>query len=166
MRSSFLSIVLMVLTGVGGILSPQESIAGTQAVDLEAERKALMAADDAWSKTVGDTSEFLSFLTDDALFMPGGAPLAQGDAIRETWEQLVSNPGFALEWSASSVEVAGSGELGYTVGSFKLVLDQDGVSMVTIGKYVTVWAKQDDGSWKVQVDCFNADGPPVPAGDL
>jgi len=31
--------------------------------------------------------------------------------------------------------------------------------MVTVGKYVTVWSKQADGSWKVQVDSFNTNGP-------
>lgn len=164
MKSLLTPIVLVVLIGISCILLPQASIAGDHAVNVNAELEALIATDEAWSASVTNTNEFLSFFSDEALFMPAGAPLAQGDAIRVTWEQLVSNPGFALEWSATSAEIAKSGELGYTVGSFKLALDQDGVSMVTVGKYVTVWTKQDDGSWKVQVDCFNADGPPVAAG--
>lgn len=134
-------------------------------VNLEAEREALIATDKKWSESVSDTDEFLSFMADDAHFMPFGAPLARGEAIRTTWEGLVSLPGFALEWEATGVDVAESGDLGYTIGAFELTTEQDGASMVTIGKYVTVWSKQDDGSWKVQVDCFNADGPPMAAAN-
>ncbi len=53
--------------------------------------------------------------------------------------------------------------MGYTIGTYELTVEQDGASMVTVGKYVTLWKKQADGSWKVVVDCFNADGPPTEA---
>ncbi len=53
--------------------------------------------------------------------------------------------------------------MGYTIGTYELTVEQDGAPMVTVGKYVTLWKKQADGSWKVVVDCFNADGPPTGA---
>ena len=130
-------------------------------VDLESERDGLLETDRAWSESIDDTDAFLSFIADGAHFMPFGAPLARGEAIRTTWEGLASMPGFGLEWQATSAEVAASGDIGYTIGTFELMVDQDGTAMLTEGKYVTVWHKQADGSWKVQVDCFNADGPPT-----
>ena len=30
------------------------------------------------------------------------------------------------------------------------------------GKYITVWKKQSDGTWRVTADMFNANGPPTP----
>jgi ketosteroid isomerase-like protein len=51
--------------------------------------------------------------------------------------------------------------MGYTIGTYELTVDQEGASMVIAGKYVTLWEKQTDGSWKVVVDCFNANGPPT-----
>ena len=135
------------------------------AIDLESERNALMAADKAWSETIDDTNAFLSFVADGGQLMPFGAPLAQGDAIRTTWEGLTSLPGFGLRWQATSAEVAASGDIGYTIGSFELITEQDGTAMLTEGKYVTIWSKQADGSWKVQVDCFNANGPSTAVGD-
>ena len=30
------------------------------------------------------------------------------------------------------------------------------------GKYMTVWKKQSDGTWRVTADMFNANGPPDP----
>jgi ketosteroid isomerase-like protein len=70
-------------------------------------------------------------------------------------------PGFELKWQATGVQVAEAGDMGYTVGTYELAVEQDGASIVTVGKYVTLWQKQADGSWKVIVDCFNADGPPT-----
>ena len=161
MKSKYIPLIATVLLGFGCAPPAEEPTTETPAVDLEAERSALLATDESWSESVGDTDEFLSYFTDDAYFMPFNAPLARDDAIRATWEYLVSLPGFALEWTASNADVAESGELGYTVGSFKLTLEQDGALMVTVGKYATVWRKQADGAWKVQVDVFNTDGPPI-----
>jgi ketosteroid isomerase-like protein len=133
------------------------------ALDLEAERRALMEVDAAFFASHEDVDEFLTFMADDATFMPADAPLARGDAIRATWEQLLALPGFDLEWSASSAHVAEAGDMGYTIGTYELTVEREGAAVVTAGKYVTLWRKQDDGSWKVVVDCFNADGPPVEA---
>ena len=163
MKTKYIPLIATVLLSFGCTPPAEEPIAEAPAVDLEAERDALMAADKKWSESVGDTEEFLSYFTDDAYFMPFNAPLARDDAIRATWEHLISMPGFAVEWAASSADVAESGELGYTIGTFKLTLEQDGALMVTVGKYATVWSKHADGSWKVQVDTFNTDGPPIAA---
>jgi ketosteroid isomerase-like protein len=133
------------------------------AVDLQAERGALMKADEALFESHEDLDEFLTSLADDAIFMPDDAPMARGDSIRTTWEQLISMPGFDLEWRATSAQVAEAGDFGYTIGTYELTVEQDGAPMVTVGKYVTLWKKQADGSWKVVVDCFNADGPPTGA---
>ncbi len=149
-------LLLLVALGCSG---PPEKLA----VDLQAESSALMKADEAWFESHEDIEEFLTFLADEAIFMPDGAPVARGDSIRTTWEQLISMPGFNLEWRATSAQVAEAGDMGYTIGTYELTVEQDGASMITVGKYVTLWGKQADGSWKVVVDCFNADGPPTEA---
>ncbi len=160
MKIKYLPIMATALVGFGCAPPAEEPTVETAAVDLEAERNALMAADKRWSESAGDTDEFLSYFAEDAYFMPYEAPLVRGEAIRTTWEYLVSIPGFAVEWTATDASVAESGELGYTIGAFELTTGQDDAAMLTVGKYVTVWSKQADGSWKVQVDSFNTDGPP------
>ena len=164
MKSITLLILAAIFLSFGCAPPTSESTAETPAIDLESERDALMAVDKAWSESVDDIDAFLSFIADGAHFMPFGAPLAQGDAIRTTWEGLTSLPGFGLEWQATGVEAAASGDIGYTFGTFRLTTEQDGAAMLTEGKYVTIWSKQADGPWKIQVDCFNADGPPTAAG--
>ena len=149
-----LCILLLVAVGCAG---PAEE----PAVDLQAERHGLMKADQALFESHEEVDEFLTFWTEDAVLMPDGAPIARGDSIRITCEQLISMPGFHLEWQASSAEVAKAGDMGYTVGTYELTMEDNGTPMVTVGKYVTTWKKQADGAWKVVVDCFNSDGPPA-----
>ena len=163
MKSICLLSLVAILLSFGCAPPESESMAEIPAIDLDSEREALMAVDKAWSKSIDDTDAFLSFVADGAHFMPFGAPLARGEAIRTTWDGLTSMPGFSLEWRATGAEVAASGDIGYTIGTFELGAEQDGTAMRTEGKYVTLWHKQADGSWKVQVDCFNANGPPTAA---
>ena len=165
MKSTTLFFLVAILFSFGCAPPASESTAETPVIDLESERDALMAVDKAWSESIDDADAFLSFIADGAHFMPFGAPLAQGDAIRTTWDGLVSMPGFGLEWQATAAEVAASGDIGYTIGTFELTAEQDGTAMLTVGKYVTIWHKQADGSWKVQVDIFNTDGPPTTVED-
>jgi len=157
--------VLAILLCYGCAPPASESVAEAPAVNTESEREELMAIDKAWSETVDDVDAFLSYIADGAHFMPDGAPLAEGDAIRTTWEGLTSLPGFGLSWQATSADVGASGDIGYTIGTFELAVEQDGTTMLTQGKYATIWKKQADASWKVQVDIFNADGPPSAAED-
>jgi ketosteroid isomerase-like protein len=165
MKPINLFFLVAILLSFGCALPASESTAETPKIDLVSERDALMAVDKALFESHDDIDAFLSFVADGAHLMPFGAPLAQGDAIRTTWEGLISMPGFGLEWQATGAEVAASGDIGYTIGTFELTAEQDGTAMLTEGKYVTIWHKQADGSWKLQVDCFNANGPPTAAED-
>ena len=165
MKPVTLSLLIAILLSFGCAPPAEESTAAAPAIDLDNERAALMAADTAWSESVNAIDAFLSFIADDAIFMPYGAPLATGDAIRSNHEGLLSMPGFGLNWQATTAKVAAAGDIGYTIGTFALTAEQDGAPMITEGKYVTIWHKQADGSWKVMVDSFNANGPPVAAED-
>ena len=165
MKSITFFLLVAILLSFGCAPPAPEATAETPTIDLESERDALMAVDKAWSESIDDTDVFLSFFADGARFMPFGAPLAQGDAISTTWEGLISMPGFGLVWQATSAQVAASGDIGYTIGTFELTVEQDGTAMITEGKYVTIWHKQADESWKMQVDIFNSDGPPTVAED-
>jgi uncharacterized protein (TIGR02246 family) len=138
-------------------------VSGCQSsVDVEKERSALLATDSQWMHSASDASKFASYYTADASFDAPGAPAVKGQAaIRDTFKQLNSAPGFALEWKIVQAKVAAAGDLAYTTGTYELKVTGGGEK----GKYVTVWAKQADGSWKVTDDIFNSDeAPSAPAG--
>jgi len=133
-------------------------------VDLEAERAALRAADQAWAQTPPDLDRFMSFVADDAYTLMPDADILQGKSkIRSLWSGMFTNPGFSLKWSATNVEVAADGRTGYTLGTFEVELqDSTGKTLTRTGKYITVWQKQSDGQWKVVADTAVFDSPPEP----
>ena len=54
-----------------------------------------------------------------------------------------------------------AGDLGYTLGTWQSThYNEAGKGQVTTGKYVTIWRKQADGSWKVVFDGGNPDSSP------
>ncbi len=91
---------------------------------------------------------------------PNKAPAAKGkENIRKNWAPLLAaarpRPELA---NHDSVEVARSGDMAYETGAYDFVTtDKKGKSSDEKGKYVVVWKKQNDGSWKVVVDMDNPD---------
>ena len=143
----------MCVLGLGAALS---GACGTT-VNVEQERTALMARDQQWSASAKDADKFMAFFAPDAVSYPPGMPVERGaDAIRKSVTQMFAAPGFALSWTATGASVASSGDLGYTTGSYQMTMG----GSTDKGKYVTVWKKQADGSWKVVRDISNSDAPP------
>ncbi|MGA9570848.1 MAG: DUF4440 domain-containing protein [Candidatus Acidiferrales bacterium] len=122
---------------------------------------AIRAASAAWSQsaTAKDLDKAVSFYADDALVLPDKAPAITGNEnIRKNWAPLLALPGPGLSWKTGSVVVARSGDIAYETGNYDFVTtDKIGKSSDTKGKYLLIWKKQSDGSWKVAVDTDNAD---------
>ena len=134
-----------------------------QKVDVEAERATLRNADAEWSKVMGakDVDGFVEAFAENGSLLPSNTPILTGsEAIRQWASEMVANPGFAVSWQPTTVEVSTAGDLGYTVGTYELTLhDVQGNPVTDRGKYVTVWKKQPDGKWEVVADIFNSDLP-------
>ncbi|PYQ15780.1 MAG: hypothetical protein DMF80_07745 [Acidobacteria bacterium] len=135
-------------------------------VDLEAERAAVQRADSAMSEATArrDLAGFLAFLSEDVWFIPNGAETAVGrDGVARLWAALFQERGPTLTWRPTEPDVASSGDLAYTRGEFESKgTDREGKPSTRTGRYLTVWRKQVDGSWRVAVD--TSDPGPPPAG--
>lgn len=131
-----------------------------------ADEAAIREADIAWSKVAGakQLEALVAYFADEASSLYPNQPIVTGkEAIRKTWEQMLQLPGFSVSWQPVKVEVARSGDIGYSQGTYELTMnDPKGNPMTDRGKYVTVWKKQADGSWKSVADTFNSDLPAVP----
>ena len=67
--------------------------------------------------------------------------------------------------SASGCPAVSPGDLGYSIGTLEVTVnDAEGNPVTRGGKYTTVWRKQKDGQWKVVSDMFNFNSP-APTGE-
>jgi uncharacterized protein (TIGR02246 family) len=113
-----------------------------------------------------DLDRYVSFYADDAVLLWPGTPMIIGRAtIRKFMRVFFSMPEFSLSFETSRVEVSPAGDFAYTCGTNKVTLvDPNGRKMKDSGKYLTVYRKQSDGTWKVVADMGNSDLPaPVPS---
>jgi ketosteroid isomerase-like protein len=74
------------------------------------------------------------------------------------WAGFMADANFSISWKTLHAEVSKSGELGYTTGTFQdTFTGPDGKKAEDKGKYVCIWKKQKDGSWKAIHDTWNSD---------
>jgi ketosteroid isomerase-like protein len=89
------------------------------------------------------------------MYPPTIAPIQGRQAIGEAMEGLydprTGKGELRLEWEPIRAEVSESGELGWTTGTSRAIRAQG----ERRGRYITIWRKQPDGSWKVSADLGN-----------
>ena len=130
-------------------------------VDVAEVRRAIEAniAHLVEAYAAGDSATTASLYTDDAVVLPANGEVRRGKAAIqsgiESDLQIVSD----LSLSTSDLEVIGdtANELG--TYSIKLLLPGQEEAIEDRGKYMVVWKKQADGSWKLHWDIWNSDLP-------
>jgi uncharacterized protein (TIGR02246 family) len=135
--------------------SQPAALSDNRAVD----EAAIRAADLAWSKAAGDKdpAKTATFYAENAALMAPGSPVAHGrDAIQKAFATMMADPNFALSFAPTKVEVSKSGDMAYDIGDYQLTLSgKKGKPETTKAKYVVVWGKQSDGTWKALADVPN-----------
>ena len=89
------------------------------------------------------------FAEDGAMIREGVGEVRGRAAIRESVAYL-DRPGVALSWEPDRADLATSGDLGWTTGRYTFRATPD--SPPSRGRYVSIWTKEPDGSWKVVMD--------------
>ncbi len=127
-----------------------------------ADETTIRALDAQWAKSAAakDLDATVGYYSDDASLLAPNSPIASDkQSIREAWNALLGS-GTSLTWQATKVDVAHSSDLAYVVGTYQLMTnDPNGSVAADRGKFVEVWKKQADGSWKTVADIFNSDLP-------
>ncbi len=104
----------------------------------------------------GDAATIADFYAPDAVFLiPNGPPAEGPKAIGEAWKGLISLPNLSLNYRATRIDVAASGDLATAVGTYDLAFSGESGRVRDEGKYVVVWRKL-DGEWKVIADIYNS----------
>jgi ketosteroid isomerase-like protein len=137
----------------------------TAAVCLAGDPKieqALRKLDAQWSAAASakNVDKTVSYYSDDAIVLPPNTKVATTKAaIRAQWKGDLDSM-IKGSWKATRVEVAKSGDMAYVSGTYDWTSkDPSGKTVKDHGKYLEVFEKQADGSWKCTADCWNSDLP-------
>jgi uncharacterized protein (TIGR02246 family) len=130
----------------------------------DADLKAVKDTETAWvaDANTKDPAKFAAHYTDDASVLLPNAPVITGkDNITAALKPMLADPGFNLQFQATKSDVAKSGELAYTQGTYTMTMSDPKTKqpITDKGKYLTVFRKQADGSWKAVSDMLNSDMP-------
>jgi ketosteroid isomerase-like protein len=134
-----------------------------QVIDLEQERQNLLQQDQRFAEvayTEGVAEAYRRFMAEDAIQLPdGGQAIGGRDAIYDDLLMQTEGAEFSLSWEPLEVEIAASGDLGYTWGIYYYeALDELGAPYVAEGKYVYLWRKN-AGRWELILDITNQTEP-------
>ena len=137
----------------------------------DADIKAVRDTETEWNQdyVFKNVDKILSHYADDAVLMTPGIPPSNGKAaIRNSIKELIADPALSIKFNASNIEVARSGDIAYTQGTYTLTMTdpQTKKPIHDHGSYVTTYRKQPDGSWKAVADIASSEltsSSPAPA---
>jgi uncharacterized protein (TIGR02246 family) len=169
MRHRSIPLLFVMLVGLGSTVACWRLREGVRDGRIEREREskqraieaeaAIRAATVEWSKAsqARDVDKAVSVYADDALEFNDKGPIAEGkENIRKTWQEDLALPGPGLTFATTKVDVAHSGDMAWEQGTYDFATaDKTGKVTDVKGKYVVIWKKQFDGSWKVVADIDN-----------
>lgn len=153
-----LSLLVTLVTLAMGIARAQSG-AGT----LSADQTAIQHVLDRYTATIdaGDLNAWMGLWAAGGVQMPPATAMRNGlDAIRAGMAPALTKNKDDIH--IHTLEITVAGDLGYARGVYTLdVTPLDGSATAHVdGKFLTVFRRQTDGSWKIYRDIFNSNVPP------
>jgi ketosteroid isomerase-like protein len=108
--------------------------------------------------TAADIDRYLMLLSDDAVLMPpNGAPIVGKSAIG-SWNESMADQFRIASYSSVDDEVIVAGDWAFRRASFDwtVVPARGGQTLRDSGKYLIVYRRHPDGSWRVARDIWNS----------
>jgi uncharacterized protein (TIGR02246 family) len=103
----------------------------------------------------GDGAKVAAHYAEDAAVFPPDSPRVDGRAkIQEFWQGAIKAG--LKDLTLKAVEVHGTGDLAHEVGEVSYSApDNSGQRKTATGKYIVVWKKDPDGTWRLYRDIWN-----------
>lgn len=138
------------------------TLAGSPAVDIATIRKAIAALDSSQGAALikGDIAAATAYYADDAIVMVPNDKIAIGhDAVAKAMSTFLDQTK-VLAFTPHSQDVLVTGDYAIETLTYEMTLQpKKGKPFKDVGKGLTVFKKQPDGSYKAVRDIFNSDGP-------
>ena len=129
---------------------------------LEQDIAAINSVVEQWQSGTnsGNAAGVAATSTRDAVLMPPHSPAVLGEAIRPFFQEAFFDL-FRVKVSLASDEIQILGDRAFRRGTFTLTLTpkSGGEDIGDQGKYLEIWERQTDGSWKIARDIWNSDKP-------
>ena len=107
---------------------------------------------DAYNR--GDIAAIATGYTEDSAVLAPNQPTVRGrQAIETLFKGMIEEIGGTA--SIGIVEMADAGDLAYAWATYSL----EGGEQSDAGKFVEIYNRQADGSWKIRLTIFNSDNP-------
>lgn len=105
---------------------------------------------------LGATSWANHFSDDGMMIITTGDPIVSEVKIYEAMKPFFEKKGNTLTWFPENGGLSNEGDLGYTYGKYiRQSIDDQNKKMIETGRYISIWRKQSNGSYKIEVDFGN-----------
>jgi uncharacterized protein (TIGR02246 family) len=107
----------------------------------------------------GDSADFANLFTDDAIILPPNSNMVQGhDAIESYWASTLRLGKVNVQLTVKNV--FGAGNIAVETGNYDINIQPEGAPpFLDHGKYMVIWQKQSDNSWKLKRDMWSSNLP-------
>ena len=104
----------------------------------------------------GDAARGASFVTVDAMLVPPNEAVVTGAEAIEAWSQRMFE-GVTVEEATNTVgAVRVAGDWAVSHGEWQMTMSVGGATVSDTTRYMLIWERQTDGSWKVAHDIWNS----------
>jgi uncharacterized protein (TIGR02246 family) len=106
----------------------------------------------------GDTERYLTLITDDVVLMPPNGPAVSGKEAVGVWNRAMSGQVRITEYVSRDDEVVVAGDWAFRRATvdWTITPSAGGSSIRDTGKYIIIYRRQRDGSWKVARDIWSS----------
>lgn len=106
-----------------------------------------------------DGSRWIALWDEEGVQLPPDVPMRIGKSAIAAAELPGFQPGVVEDFQIHTQEVKTSGDLAFARGTYTVQLSPAAGGALVDGKFLTIFRKQADGSWKIFRDCFNSNVP-------
>jgi uncharacterized protein (TIGR02246 family) len=133
--------------------------AGSSQADVQALNHLQSLVDSAI--IAGDTKRYLELIAEDAVLMPPNGPPVSGREAIGSWNRAISRQFRIQEYRSVDDEVVVAGDWAFRRASIDwTVAPLDGGRPVRdSGKYIIIYRRQNDRSWRVARDMWSSNTP-------
>ena len=143
--------------------------AAAPAGENERLMKEVEAIGDALAKAMleDDVDTMLGMYVEDAISLPNFSPRMDGiEAFRKSHDEMAGAGMKILSFTNEPTDVWKAGDQVIEIGKYTISLEMPGApaAIDDVGKYMTVYVRQADGSLKIKAETWNTDMNPMEMG--